>query len=192
MRKPFLTAAAAALCLMAAPHMAAAQSTTPAATPAAAAPAPAPEAATPEKLALVHRMFGAMHIDAMMQGVMQQMTRALIEGLKKAHPELTGADSAKMQKAMTIVIQVDQDYMPRILDATAQAYAEVFTTEELTAMDNFYESPVGQSMLAKTPQVMARVMPKVAGFMPDMMAETQKRVCAEIDCSAKKDAAKTS
>ena len=89
---------------------------------------------------------------------------------------------------MAIVIQVDQDYMPKILDATAQAYAEVFTTEELTAMDNFYESPVGQSMLAKTPQVMAKIMPKVTGFLPDMMAETQKRVCAEIDCTAQKDA----
>lgn len=183
MRKFVLSAALAAGFLMAAPHMAAAQT--------GAAPAAA-ETATPEKLALTHRMFEAMHLDAMMKGMMQQMTPAMIEGLKKSHPELTDADSAKMQKVMGIVMEVDQEYLPKILDSTAQAYAEVFTMDELTAMDNFYESPVGQSMLAKTPQVMAKVMATIPSFMPDMMTETQKRVCAEIGCSADKDKAKAS
>jgi hypothetical protein len=179
-----LCAAAAACLLMAAPHMASAQTES--------APAAAADAATPEKLAVTHRMFEAMHLDAMMQGMMQQMTPAMVEGLKKAHPELTDADSAKMQKVMAIVMEVDQAYLPKILDATAEAYAEVFTMDELKAMDAFYESPVGQSMLAKTPQVMSKVMASLPAFMPDMMADTQKRVCAELGCPANKSDSKTS
>lgn len=188
-RKLILSAAAVAVLAVAAPVMAApaaAQDTAPTAS------APATDGATPEKLAMVHRMFDAMHLNAMMGQMMQQMTPALMEGIRKSHPELTEADSDKMQKAMTVVMQVDQEYMPKITDAMAEAYAEVFTLDELTAIDAFYESGPGQALVAKTPQVMGRLMPIMTGFIPDMMAETQKRLCAEISCPAKADGAKTS
>jgi hypothetical protein len=37
--------------------------------------------------------------------------------------------------------------------------ADAFTTEELSAIAGFYESPVGQSVLTKMPKVMATVQP---------------------------------
>lgn len=48
--------------------------------------------------------------------------------------------------------------MPVWLDAAAQLYAKNYSEEELDALVAFYESPAGQSILKKQPQVMAQAM----------------------------------
>ncbi|MDI7776500.1 DUF2059 domain-containing protein [Asticcacaulis sp. EMRT-3] len=189
MRKVFMAASAAVCLMVAMPQLALAQAAAQA-TGTASDPA-SDTGATPAKLALVKHMFAAMHTDTMIKQMMGQMTPGLVAGLRKSNPQLSDADADKMQKVMAITGEVMSSYMPKMMDSMAEAYADIFTTDELTAMDHFYESPVGQSMLAKTPQVMAKITPAIGEMMPQMGAEIQKRVCAEIGCPTTGSADKT-
>jgi hypothetical protein len=61
--------------------------------------------------------------------------------------------------------------MDRLIPLYVQVYASHFTQEEVDGMIAFYESPVGKSMVAKTPQVMQGVM---AGMQPLMAPMSEK------------------
>ncbi len=53
--------------------------------------------------------------------------------------------------------------------------ARHFTVPELTALDNFYASPEGQSVMRKMPQMMSVVMP----FAQKMIIEAIRRTPPE-------------
>jgi hypothetical protein len=66
-----------------------------------------------------------------------------------------------------------------------QLYLSVYTEEELQALIKFYESPVGQKMIAKTPLLMqqtmaisqkhtANLMPKIQKMVSELVAELLK------------------
>ena len=90
-----------------------------------------------------------------------------------------------MQSLTDAVTESMDVYMPRMTDAMIPAYAETFSTDELTKLDEFYESPVGQSILAKMPVAMQKMMPVMVQLMPEMQADIVRRVCTKIDCPAK-------
>jgi len=137
----------------------------------------------PAKVALVKRYFAAMHINQMMSGMMHQMGPAMLAQMRQAHPEVT---DTQMQAVTDAMGQTMDEYLPKMMDAMVPVYADTFTTDELTQLDAFYEGPVGQSIVAKTPVVMQKVVPVMVQMMPDMQADMMKRMCAKVDCTAKK------
>jgi len=169
MRKLILAGVAVLALAVAAPQMAAAQTTT----------AAAPD---PVKVALVKRYFADVHINQMVSGMMHQMMPTMLQQIKKSHPEMT---DAQMQGVTDAVVESMDEYMPKMTDAMVPVYADTFTTDELTKLDEFYESPVGQSILAKMPAAMQKMMPTMMQIMPEMQADIMKRVCTKIDCAAK-------
>jgi len=143
-------------------------------------PAAAPD---PAKIALVKRYFAAMHFGQMMSGMMHQMGPAMMAQMRQAHPEVTDAQMQGVSDAMGATMD---EYLPKMMDAMVPVYADTFSTEELTKLDEFYESPIGQSIVSKTPLAMQKMMPVMIKMMPDMQADMMKRMCAKVDCSAKK------
>jgi hypothetical protein len=171
MRKLILAGAALLTLALGVPQMAAAQTA-----------APATSGATPEKIALVKRYFADMHINQMIGGMLHQMMPAMLAQVRKTHPEIT---DAQMQGLTDAVTDSMNEYMPKMIDAMIPVYADTFSTEELTKLDEFYESPVGQSILAKMPVAMQKATPVMMQLMPDMQADIVRRMCAKIDCTAK-------
>ena len=68
----------------------------------------------------------------------------------------------------------------------AQAYADTFTTDDLSGMLAFYRSPAGQAYINKTPGLMAKFNaigqqqmagagPEIQKMMSDFMADIKKR-----------------
>ncbi len=55
-------------------------------------------------------------------------------------------------------------------------YADVYSEEELLAMKSFFGSPAGQSMLAKQPQVMAKLMPLMQEMQRDLLPKIKQLV----------------
>jgi hypothetical protein len=137
----------------------------------------------PVKVALVKRYFAAMHINQMMSGMMKQMAPALMAQAKAQHSEITEAQTQAVTDAMT---ETMDDFVPKLTDAMIPLYADVFTTEELTRLDEFYESPIGQSIVAKMPAATQKMVPVMMQMMPDLQADMMKHLCAKIDCTAKK------
>jgi len=144
--------------------------------------ADAPAAPDPVKIALVKRYFAAMHINQMMSSMMRQMGPAMLAQMRQMHPEVTDAQMSGVTDAMA---ETMDEYMPKMMDAMVPIYADTFTTEELTKLDEFYESPIGQSIVAKLPLATQKSIPVMVQMMPAMQADMMKRMCAKIDCSAK-------
>lgn len=69
-------------------------------------------------------------------------------------------------------------------------YAEVYTEEEMDAMAAFYETPIGQRLVAKMPEVMARStmlnQERVQARMPELIGRIMARMSeAEPDTPAR-------
>jgi len=140
----------------------------------------------PAKVALVKRYFAALHFNQLMSGMMKQMAPALMAQAKAQHSEITEAQSQAVADAMS---ETMNDFVPKMTDAMIPVYADIFTTEELTKLDEFYEGPVGQSIVAKMPEATQKMMPVMMRLMPDLQADMMKNLCAKIDCTAKKSGA---
>jgi hypothetical protein len=65
---------------------------------------------------------------------------------------------------------VDQA-LPSMLDALAGDYARTFTLEELRAQSDFYRTPVGRSVAAKTPDLQMRQSGSMAAVLQARLAE---------------------
>jgi len=110
-----------------------------------------PAAAQDSKLEKAREVFRVMQAD----GIADQMLNAVFAQMgammQQSHPDLP-------QEALTIVREEIsaslRESLPTLLDQMAAVYQQVFTEEELDGMLAFYKSPVGQSMVAKLPQVM--------------------------------------
>lgn len=104
-----------------------------------------------EARALMKTMRIEQQLDAMTGAMGQAMTREL--------PSAGDPKVAQIAMAESMALMKERALQPGgMVDLTVNAYADLFTVEELRAMRAFYESPVGQKMLLSTPEMMARVM----------------------------------
>jgi hypothetical protein len=70
-----------------------------------------------------------------------------------------------------------------------QVYADVFSEAELKAITAFYNSPEGQSMVAKQPQILTHIMPLVQDMQRELMPKI-KQLVDEAQAAAKAAPAK--
>jgi len=72
--------------------------------------------------------------------------------------------------------------MEEMLDALVPLYANTYTLEEVRQMSAFYQSPVGQKMLATTPKLMGESMaisnqimaPRINKLMQSLTKDAKK------------------
>ena len=138
------------------------------------------------KKVLVQRYFETIHFNQLMDNMMKSMIPPLMESMRKQNPNLTAAQSQLVSDA---VIETMGDFTPKFLEQSEGIYAETFTEEELTQLVTFYESPVGQSIMAKIPNMMPRMTQLMIQDMPDLQSAIVAKMCAKIDCKATKPAA---
>lgn len=106
---------------------------------------------------------------------------AIIKMAKQKNPQLDDATVTEFAETALKFMYVDQ--APFYEKFTIVTMLDVYTTEEIVAIDQFYSSDVGQSMLKKAPQVMAR-MPQMFQIMqtqlfPLALQEAQKTLKAK-------------
>jgi uncharacterized protein len=106
---------------------------------------------------------------------------AIIQMVKSKNPQLDDATIADFVQTALKTMYVDQ--APFYEKFTIVTMLDVYTTEEIVAIDQFYSSPIGQSMLKKAPQVLAK-MPQMFEIMqqqifPMALQEAQKALKAK-------------
>jgi hypothetical protein len=82
-----------------------------------------------------------------------------------------------------ISAQIDKDFQPRgqeIVDATARFYASHFTEAELKQILAFYQSPVGQKMLADEPRALDESMAYAGSWGDNLSIEVMSKLRAEM------------
>lgn len=123
------------------------------------------------KLALIKRLDQAMDFDSLMKQMFEQMAPALTQSVRQATPKMNDEQAKAFAGVMSTVMT---KYTVQMKAKMFDAYARVYSEDELRSMVEFYESPNGQSILKKMPQVMAEYMPSVQAMMPAMMADFQQ------------------
>ena len=82
-------------------------------------------------------------------------------GMSMTNPsQLTDADKKILDNFMTKLMAAMQETMgwQKLKSEFIDLYAKAYTEEEVDGILTFYKSPVGQSMLAKTPQLVQQSM----------------------------------
>lgn len=95
----------------------------------------------------------------------ERATRAMEESMKATREEFT------WEKMGPMFVEI---------------YAEVFTKDELDALIEFYDSPIGKKFIEKQPQLQAATMKRMQSLMMELMPKISEKVKAAA-ASAKSD-----
>ena len=129
------------------------------------------------KQAKVKELFATMHMDHMLdqmmhsiQGEVQAMAQET-SGAEQISPEQKKLMQDFMDKSMKVVN--DSVGWAALEPEYVKLYAATYSEEEIDGILAFYKSPVGQAMLAKTPQLSAGGMQIVHSRMGDFQPKIQ-------------------
>lgn len=114
----------------------------------------------------------------------ENRTQQVERYLKATPPQATFADMMEKisrtmppdQRAMFVSLMTKQLDFNALTDAMRTAMVKTFTADELSALADFYGSPVGKSAMSKMGDYMAELMP----IMSAQMAKAQGAVIQEM------------
>ena len=132
-------------------------------------------AVDPQVSAAVRSMFESMKYRELMRATFAQMEANLPQNMRagataainndpKLDAKAKQAKLAELEKAIPKVgaalhaLFNDPALMEEMLDVMVPLYANTYSLEEVRQMNAFYQSPVGQKMLATTPKLMGEGM----------------------------------
>lgn len=147
----------------------------------AAEPAP-PTAPTARAKACSERYMTTLEMDKMMKAMNDSMATSLKGVFAKNEGQTQ--EAARVEKAVIKVLtEVMDDITPKIIGDVSATMTTVFDEAELCAMADFYDSPVGRSIVAKMPAVMEASMSASRKYMPEMQERVVVALCRELDCT---------
>lgn len=138
-------------------------------------------AAPPRDEAAVRLDLSRRFIEAIQGEQMAASLGQMANSFRPPQAGLSAEEAAAVDRAMIVAMEQG---LPRMFDAVAPVYAEIFTLEELTALVSFYESEVGRSLMAKSAAATPRMTEVVMAAMPEVMREMADGMCKELSCSA--------
>ena len=165
-------AAAASLAMMAGPPVVHAQ------------PAPPPPAAEapidPGQLALAKHLMSLLSGQMNFGAVMKSINASMLDAVRKQNPNVDPAVFTRLQAAID---NVEAQMMPDLMNDIAAAYARHLTRKEMEDSITFYESPSGQSILHKMPEVMQDFGPMMVRYIPRMQKAVLQTLCDQNACT---------
>jgi hypothetical protein len=141
-----------------------------------------PDAATRLQLAreLLDLSGGTDAVNAQMKSVFAMTTNLVVANVPPEQGKFVAAIERDMQDEVMRMI-------PSMLDATAQAYADNLTIQQLHDYIVWLSSDTGKALVAKTPlirlEVMQREAPLMAAMIPALQHKVSDRVCEELHCT---------
>jgi hypothetical protein len=128
----------------------------------------------PERLALARELFGLMHLDIAMRGMIGNIVKL---------PDEAGQSNARAREFMSSYSSAFDASLPTLVDAMTVTYARELTTQELRDSVVFYRGPSGQAILHKMPVLMQQIAPLTLKLMPGIAAATEKDFCGRETCT---------
>jgi hypothetical protein len=149
----------------------------PAVAPPSASQTPAPSA---EATSLVKRYFVAIQLDKRMDALLDSLLPFQIDEESRSIEGLTPEQKAAVVAATS---EAAKEWFPKYIDEVAEVYAQVFTVDELRALVSFYESPLGQTIVAKSGQLAPEAVRLMRQDLPDLRASMRQHLCRRLDCT---------
>lgn len=138
-----------------------------------------------KQLELAHRYIAAAHMDR----TLDQTLKALMPAMLASAPKNDKLSDKDRQMLVDVTMEVTRDMMGKMIARMEPVIADTFSEDELQGLVTFYESPTGQALIAKTPQLAAKMSPVMKDLIPETQAEMVQKICARMDCSAAQKAA---
>jgi hypothetical protein len=151
------------------------------AEPAPMAQVPSPKAADPVTRDLAHRYLATIHFRETMSRMIDQIFPTMLSGMMANAQSLTAEQKAALVSSGR---EMMADFAPRFEDKAAEVIAGNYTAEELTALVNFYESPIGRQITDKSLNLQQVTAQSVQSLAPQMMQDMFRRLCDKIACPA--------
>ena len=124
------------------------------------------------------------NLDRMVATIMPKVVDNAIKNARlspDAERRFRQAANAAAQEAMV-------DYTRKMVAELEVVASETFTEDELAQAVAFYESPVGRAIVAKTPELNARFMPRIQPLIDEttraMMERMKEKLCPGGVCEA--------
>jgi uncharacterized protein len=136
-----------------------------------AAPPPDP------KIDLAVKILQEIHALDHVSQALDIMLPQLVNLIKQQAPNLTD-DQLKMVSDM--MGEEMKGTLPKMITANARIYASHFTLDELTAIEQFYQSPAGQKVIAETPAIIKEGVPLGIVWGREAAAEVLPKVIEKL------------
>jgi uncharacterized protein len=125
------------------------------------------------KEAKIDRMLAVTNASSMIDQMfaqIQKMTSSMLP------PGATPEETARMQKVQSQVMVAVKERLSweKMRPQYVKLYSDTFTDSEIDGLLAFYESPAGQAMLKKMPELMGKSMALGQAQMGDIMPEIQR------------------
>jgi hypothetical protein len=151
------------------------------------APATAPD---PANLAKAHQLFVVMHLDT----TYAQMTDQLMASVRASEAQMMPpnaqtpaqkAEQAAFEAKVTNLVMSELSWA-KLEPDFAKLYADSYTGDQLDGLIAFYGSPLGQAVLAKTPELLREsselsqrhltvILPQIQQMMAEEMAKIKSQ-----------------
>ena len=141
------------------------------------------QAASPRALELAKRYQRAIHVETTMVPLLQVMNASMAQQLFQSHADWTAAQRRAVSETLDETLTA---MLPTIIDRTVQVTADVFSEQQLQALAEFYESPVGQAVVNKMPKMAPATGEIMRDLAPRIQTDVQQRLCRKLDCSGLK------
>ena len=136
---------------------------------------PAPAAPSPERLKLAREVFEARGGEETVRLSMDRM----VSSMQRALPSNGRTSDVARQAAQDVI----KDMLPQLVEIEIEVYAETYDDKQLRDILAFYESPTGQALKAKSPEVAERIGAETGRLVPQITANIAAKVCAQVACT---------
>ena len=129
----------------------------------------------PRAVAAARHYIESPTMKAAMVSMVDALTKALSAQALQQNSKLNPQQGEKLAAAFGDVFKERLDVLREM---NLVAMLDAFTTDELVALDRFYSSPEGVSIVGKMPKVMAQLPLIMQSLLPDMLGEVRSRMKA--------------
>jgi uncharacterized protein len=130
----------------------------------------------PAAVAAARHYYHSPILQSAFKQMVPQIMRAMDAAIQQSNPTIEGA--AK-RDALDVAQSAVSAKIELITDLSMVNALEVFSKDELIALDQFYSSPTGQSVMTKMPQVMAKLPSMMQVVMPLLLDDVRAKLKAK-------------
>lgn len=131
----------------------------------------------PGTIEQAQHLFDRMHFQEMMTKILGQQKLMMQSQMKQQadhyHGPATKEEYEKFQGQVLDKLWSGFD-MQKISESMAKIYSETFSSDDLNAMADFYDTPAGKDLISKQPEVSAKLLPLIQQQMAPQMAQVQQ------------------
>lgn len=139
----------------------------------------APQAPSARQMELSRRYLDLMFTDQF-EGVIHEMLGEQMT----SDAAMQDVPDEDRQFLISLTSELVTDMVPLMITEMVPVYASQFTEEELQALVDFFETPMGRAIAQKNVEVMPEANRAVMAVVPQMLEKMATRMCQHYGCTA--------